>query len=81
MRRRHLADLVEEDGAVVGHLELARLVAIGAREAALHVAEQLRLEQRFGQPRAVDGHERAPPRSEWAPMARATTSLPTRSRR
>ena len=44
---------------VVGQLELARLVAIGAGEAALHVAEQLRLEQRFGQAGAVDRHERA----------------------
>ena len=39
-------------------LELARLVAIGAGEAALDVAEQLRLEQRFGQAGAVDGDER-----------------------
>ena len=43
---------------VVGDLELAGLVAIGAGEAALHVAEQLRFEQRFGQAGAVDRHER-----------------------
>ena len=43
----------------VGHLELARLVAIGAGEAALHVPEQLRLEQRFGNAGAVDGDKRA----------------------
>ncbi len=53
--QRHLADFVEEDGAAVGHLELALLVAIGAGEAALHVAEELGLEQRFGQAGAVDG--------------------------
>ncbi len=57
--QRHLADFVEEDGAAVGHLELARLVAIGAGEAALDVAEQLRLEQRFGQAGAVDGDDGA----------------------
>ena len=56
--QRHLADLVEEDRAVVGHLELAGLVAIGAGEAALDVAEELRLEQRFGNAGAVDRHER-----------------------
>ena len=45
--------------AAVGHLELALLVAIGAGEAALHVAEELRLEERFRQAGAVDGHHRA----------------------
>ena len=55
--QRHLADFVEEDRARCGHLELAGLVAIGAGEAALDVAEQLRLEQRFGQAGAVDGDE------------------------
>ena len=52
---RHLADFVEEDAPAVGHLELALLVAIGAREAALDVAEELGFEQRFGQAGAVDG--------------------------
>ena len=49
--QRHLADFVEEDRAAVGQFELARLVAVGAGEAALDVAEQLRLEERFGQAR------------------------------
>ena len=56
--QRHLADFVEEDRAVVGHLELAGLVAVGAREAALDVPEQLRLEERFRDAGAVDRHER-----------------------
>ena len=56
--QRHLADFVEEDGAVGGHLELAGLVAVGAGEAALDVSEQLGLEQRLGNARAVDGDER-----------------------
>ena len=54
----HLADLVEEDRAPVRGLQLARLVAVGAGEAALDVAEQLRLEQRLGQAGAVHRHER-----------------------
>ena len=53
----HLADFVEEDRAAVGELELARLVAIGAGKAALHVTEELGLEKRLGQSGAVDGHK------------------------
>src|SRR6185436_5045950 len=40
----HLAYLIEEYRAHVGGFELAGLVAIGAGEAALDVAEELRLE-------------------------------------
>ena len=54
----HLADFVEEDAAAVGHLELALLVAIGAREASLHVTEELRFEQRFRKAGTVDGDHR-----------------------
>ena len=58
-------------------LELARLVAIGAGEAAAHVAEQLRFEQRFGKPAQLTvtkGRRRA-----WlvAWMSAPTISLPT----
>ena len=75
--RRHLPDLVEEDGAVARHLELPGLVAVRAREAALHVPEQLGLEQVLRQPGAVHRHERRRgPQRLLAPMARATTSLP-----
>src|SRR5439155_3016425 len=56
--RRHLADFVEEDRPFVGDLELARLVAVRAGEAAAHVAEQFGLEQRLGQPGAVHRDER-----------------------
>ena len=68
--QRHLADLVEEQRAAVGHLELALLVAVGAGEAALDVAEQLRLEQRLGQAGAVDGDER-PRRADAVGVHRA----------
>ena len=55
----HLADFVEEHGAVRRHFEQARLVAVRAGEAAAHVAEQLGLEQRVGQAGAVDRDERS----------------------
>ena len=55
--RRHLADLVEEERAAVGHFELALLLRERAGEGAALVAEQLRLQQRLRQRRAVDGDE------------------------
>ena len=72
--QRHLADLVEEQRAAVGHLELPLLVAIGAGETALDVAEQLRLEQRLGQPGAVDGDE-GPRRADAVGVYRARHQL------
>ena len=79
---REVADLVEEDGPVVGHLELAGLARGGAGERAALVPEQLGLEQGLDDGRAVDAHER--PRvvergSCW--MTRATSSLPVPTRR
>src|SRR5581483_12268950 len=61
-RRLHLADLVEEDRAVLGQLELAELPRDGARECAPLVPEELALEQLARQRRAVDRDEglRAP---------------------
>ena len=56
----HFTHFVEEQRAAMRELQLARLVAIGAREAALDVTEQLRLEQRLGQTRAVHRDEGAP---------------------
>src|SRR5205085_11822776 len=40
-RQAHLADLIEEDRALVGHLEAAAALRHGAGERALFVAEQL----------------------------------------
>ena len=51
--KRHLGHFVEEHRPAVGDLELALLVAIGAGEAALHVAEELGLEERLRKARAV----------------------------
>ena len=57
-QRAHLGDLVEEQRAAVGHLELARLAGRRAGEGAALVAEQLALEQLARQRRAVHLHER-----------------------
>ena len=57
-RQRQLADLVEEQRAAVRRLEHAGLRFDGAGERAAHVAEQLALEQRVDDRRAVDRDER-----------------------
>ena len=54
---RGVLDLVEEDGPAVGQAEQARVIAGGAGERALHVAEKLALEETFGQRAAVLDHE------------------------
>ena len=55
--QRHVADLVEEERALVGGDEEAALVGDGAGERALGVAEELALEQRLGDRAAVDRDE------------------------
>ncbi len=57
--RRQLADLVQEDAAAVRHLELPLLLRHGAGERPALVPEQLAFEERLGERRAVDRHERA----------------------
>ena len=57
-RQRQLGDFVEEQRAAVGGLEQARLVGMGAGEAALLVAEELAFHQLGGDRAAVDRHER-----------------------
>jgi len=54
---RHVADLVEEERALVAALEFAHVGPVRARERPALVAEQLALEERLGDGRAVDGHE------------------------
>ena len=56
---RDVADLVEEDRALVGELEQPLLRVDGAGEGALDVTEQVRLEQVGRQVAGVDGDERA----------------------
>src|SRR5436190_170647 len=56
--RGHVADFVEEDGAAARLLELADPLPVGPGERPLLVPEQLALQQRLGDGRAVDGEER-----------------------
>src|SRR5437870_4537065 len=56
-RQRHVSDLVQEQGPAVGRFESAGARLDSGRHAALD-AEQLGLEQRFGQRGAVDRDER-----------------------
>src|SRR6266566_3190738 len=54
---RDLRHLVEEEGAALGGAEDAVVVVHGAGERPAPVAEELAVEQRLGEPRAVDGDE------------------------
>src|SRR5206468_11183215 len=51
--QRDLADLVEEERALIHRLEFAGLLPVGARECALLVTEQLVIEQLAGKRRAI----------------------------
>jgi hypothetical protein len=55
---RHVRDLVEEERPPVRHLEAAHAVGLGVGEGALHVAEELALEDALGEPARVHGEER-----------------------
>ena len=57
-RRHHLADLVEKHGAAVGRLEQAPLLLACVGEGPALVPEELAFEQRVGNRRARDVHER-----------------------
>jgi hypothetical protein len=74
-RERHLADLVEQQRAAVGRAKKPSL-ARRAGERALLVAEQLALEQRLGDRRAVDRDERLVACRLRSWMKRLSTSLP-----
>jgi len=72
-RKRQIADLVEEERASSGCLDQALPVAIGAREGAAPVTEQLALDQLLGERTAVQRHERA--RAPGEPVERAGQNL------
>ena len=57
-RFREQPDLVQEERALVSRLEEPGLGLTGVREGAALEAEELGLEERFGDRRAVHGHER-----------------------
>src|SRR5207245_9615735 len=54
----HVADFVEKQRAAIGLLELSNLVVGRAREAALHMAEEFRLDQLLGDRRTIRSEER-----------------------
>src|SRR5262249_30508547 len=56
---RHLAHLVEKEGAGVGRADQALPLSLRARESAADVPKQLVLEEAFGQRGAIDAHQRA----------------------
>jgi hypothetical protein len=72
--RRHVADLVEEQGAAVGGQHQTLAIGPGVGEGAAHVAEKLALEQRLRHGGAVDRHER-PVGPRAATVQRASNQL------
>ena len=54
---RQIADLVQEQGATVGHLETADAVGLGIGKRTLDVAKELAFENSLGQPAGVDRHQ------------------------
>src|SRR4030095_9220128 len=74
-----LADLVEKDRSARGLLEVAAAIGVSTREASLHVAEHLALEQIGRDRRHVHRHERRRrPRAQ--PMSGAREQLLARAR-
>jgi hypothetical protein len=58
--RRHVANLVEEQGAAADLLELADAASVGAGEGTFLMAEQLTLQQVLRDGCTVEGQERRP---------------------
>ena len=52
--QRHVTDLIQEERSLVGVFEDAFAILLGTREGALHMTEQLVLEQTFALPGAVE---------------------------
>ena len=73
---RQIADLIEKERAAVGELDLA-VSALNTRGDALFDTEELRLEQRFRECRAIERDKGPVERSENECSSRATRSLPT----
>ena len=58
--KRQIADLVEEQGTLIGGFEAAHAIAGSAGEGAFHMPEQLGFEQGLGGRAKVDGDHRVP---------------------
>ena len=79
LTQRDVGDLVEEQGAAVGHLEPADAILPGVGERALHVSEQLALEHAFRHAAGVDRDHR-PPGPRTRRRAAHAPPCPCRSR-
>src|SRR6185369_14300707 len=86
-RKWHVADLIEEERALVRGDEESPLVGDRARERSLHVTEELALEQRLRDRAAVDrdeglvrAHTRAVDRTREQFLARAALALDQHAR-
>ena len=75
----HVADLIEKQRSALGFSK-GPVRSLWRREGALHMAEQLAFHELGRDGSAVDGDERACAAMPWSWMARATSSLPFRSR-
>ena len=58
MLYRKVGDLVQEEGAALGHLESANSVRLRVRKRALNMAEHFAFKDAFGEPADVDGDHR-----------------------
>ena len=55
--KRHVANFVEKNRALVGELKEAHLILVGPGERAANVAEEFALEERFHHRRTVQHHK------------------------
>jgi hypothetical protein len=78
---RHIADLVQKQRSALCLLEAPAPGALRSGKGAALVAEELRLEQVLRNGRGVDRNERSGARGLCRCSARATSSLPVRTRR
>src|SRR5690606_32558299 len=78
-RKGDVADLVEKEGAARRGVDESALGSIRPGERALLVAEELGLEERFGQTAALHGHERTVP-AQAHPVKRPGSELLPRPR-
>ena len=75
LAERHVGDLVEEQRAAVGHLESPDAILLRIGERALHMAEELALEDAFRDAAGVDGDHRAGRRATDTPCSACATRL------
>src|SRR5690348_7710244 len=53
----HLSYFIQKDGSTISNLKETLLVLVCARKRALHIPEELGLQQRFGKSTAINGNK------------------------